>query len=78
MSKVATIDKYDPEGYKLKKAQKEDLKQLIEVCKENMEKVDEKAISTAFKLCYLSHEDMTRASGEPYYYHPVEVAKIVA
>lgn len=78
MSKAASVDKYDPVGYKLKKAQKEDLKQLLKVCRENMEQVDEDAISTAFKLCYLSHEDMTRASGEPYYYHPVEVAKIVA
>lgn len=78
MSKVASVEKYDPVGYKLKKAQKEDLKQLLKVCRDNMDHMDEEAISTAFKLCYLSHEDMTRASGEPYYYHPVEVAKIVA
>lgn len=78
MSKAASVEKYDPVGYKLKKAQREDLKQLLKVCRDNMDHVDEKAISTAFKLCYLSHEDMTRASGEPYYYHPVEVAKIVA
>src|SRR5690554_6319236 len=78
MSKAASVEKYDPVDYQLKKAQKEDLKQLLKVCRDNMEIVDEEAISTAFKLCYLSHENMTRASGEPYYYHPVEVAKIVA
>lgn len=78
MSKTASIEKYDLEGYKLKKAQREDLKLLLDVCREHIDEVDEEAITAAFKLCYLSHEDMTRASGEPYYYHPVEVAKIVA
>jgi len=78
MSNSTSIDKYDLEGYKLKKAQREDLKQLLEICEEHIESVDAKAITSAFKLCYLSHEDMKRASGEPYYYHPVEVAKIVA
>lgn len=78
MSDIASIDKYDLEGYKLKKAQREDLKQLISVCREHIDSVDESAITNAFKLCYMSHEDMKRASGEPYYYHPVEVAKIVA
>lgn len=78
MSKTASIEKYDLEGYKLKKAQREDLKQLLDVCREHIEEVDEEAITAAFKLCYLSHENMLRASGEPYYYHPVEVAKIVA
>ncbi|MCH2451398.1 MAG: bifunctional (p)ppGpp synthetase/guanosine-3',5'-bis(diphosphate) 3'-pyrophosphohydrolase [Gracilimonas sp.] len=78
MSRVASIDKYDLKGYKLKKPQKEDLKLLLEVCREYINDVDEEAITNAFKLCYLSHEDMKRASGEPYYYHPVEVAKIVA
>lgn len=79
MSRVASIEKkYDLEGYTLKKAQREDLKLLLEVCREHIEEVDDDAITAAFKLCYLSHEDMKRASGEPYYYHPVEVAKIVA
>jgi GTP pyrophosphokinase/guanosine-3',5'-bis(diphosphate) 3'-pyrophosphohydrolase len=78
MGRTASIEKYDLDGYKLKKAQKEDLKQLIEVCQEHIDEVDVKAIRRAFKLCFLSHKDMKRASGEPYYYHPVEVAKIVA
>lgn len=78
MSRTASIDKYDLEGYTLEKVQNEDLKQLIEVCREHIEHVDADAISKAFKLCYMSHEGMKRASGEPYYYHPVEVAKIVA
>ncbi len=78
MSEVKVIERTGLSAYRLKKAQRDDLKQLVEVCKEHMDRVDEKKISRAFKLCYLSHEGMTRASGEPYYYHPVEVAKIVA
>ncbi|WP_428235239.1 RelA/SpoT family protein [Gracilimonas sp.] len=78
MSDTASIDKYDLEGYKLKKAQREDLKQLLSVCRDHIDSLDEEAVTKAFKLCYMSHEDMKRASGEPYYYHPVEVAKIVA
>lgn len=78
MDKVAAIDKYDLKGHELGKVQKEDLRQLLKICRDNIDNVDEEAITMAFKLCYLSHEGMVRASGEPYYYHPVEVAKIVA
>ena len=78
MDKEPAIEKYNLEEYQLEKAQAQDLKQLLKVCFENMDKVDEEMVSKAFKLCYLSHNGLTRASGEPYYYHPVEVAKIVA
>lgn len=78
MSKAVTIDKYDLKGYELDTVQKEDLRQLLDVCHEHIDSVNDEAITWAFKLCYLSHEGMVRASGEPYYYHPVEVAKIVA
>lgn len=64
--------------YQLEAAQQQDLDQLLEVCRDYIEQLDEMAVIRAFKLCYISHEGMTRASGEPYYYHPVEVAKIVA
>ncbi|MFN1835404.1 RelA/SpoT family protein [Balneola sp. MJW-20] len=69
--------KYDLEGLKLNKALRQDLKSLLDLCEEYMEEYDEDAITKAFKLCYMSHEGITRASGEPYYYHPVDVAKIV-
>jgi len=78
MSRVASIDKYDLEGYTLDNVQADDLQNLIEVCREHIQDLNEEAITKAFKLCYLSHKETTRASGEPYYYHPVEVAKIVA
>ncbi len=78
MDKATILEKYNLDEYELEKAQSEDLKQLIKICYEHMDSLDEDAITKAFKLCYLSHHGLTRASGEPYYYHPVEVAKIVA
>lgn len=65
------------DSFELEAAQAEDLKQLIELCRKNMDELDEELVTKAFKLCYLSHSEGTRASGEPYYYHPLEVAKIV-
>jgi GTP pyrophosphokinase/guanosine-3',5'-bis(diphosphate) 3'-pyrophosphohydrolase len=78
MGNISIIEKYNLEEYVLEQAQNEDLKQLFKICHENMEALDENALSRAFNLCYLSHDGLKRASGEPYYYHPVEVAKIVA
>lgn len=39
---------------------------------------DKKLIRKAFDLAADAHKDMRRKSGEPYIYHPVEVATIVA
>ena len=74
---VDTIQKYNLEAYKLRKPQKEDLHELFEACQKNLSEEDKQTIIKAFKLCYLSHRRIKRASGEPYYYHPVEVAKII-
>ncbi len=78
MDEAKILRDIDLDSLKLKKVQREDLKQLLEVCNEHIDEVDEELVSKAFKLCFYSHEGMTRASGEPYYYHPLEVAKIVA
>jgi len=79
MSQVKTEhNNYDIEGYTLDPPQQEDLDRLLELCHQYIEEVDDKSIERAFKLCYLSHEGVTRASGEPFYYHPMAVAKIVA
>lgn len=78
MSEANITYNYDLENYALDPAQQSDLDQLIRVCRYHMEEVDIDLVTRAFKLCYLSHEGITRASGEPYYYHPVAVAKIVA
>ncbi|MEX1062995.1 MAG: bifunctional (p)ppGpp synthetase/guanosine-3',5'-bis(diphosphate) 3'-pyrophosphohydrolase [Balneolaceae bacterium] len=66
------------EQYELKASQEEDLRQLLELCHENLDETNDELITRAFKLCYLSHKGVVRASGEPFYLHPFEVAKIVA
>lgn len=64
--------------FKLENTQLADFKNLIRLYKKSIEEVDAQMLERAFKLCYISHRNITRASGEPYDYHPLEVAKIVA
>jgi GTP diphosphokinase / guanosine-3',5'-bis(diphosphate) 3'-diphosphatase len=66
------------ETQELGSVQKDDLRQLLKICHDNLDHVDDELISRAFRLCYFSHEGENRASGEPFYLHPLEVAKIVA
>ena len=54
------------------------LDNLIKVCKSNIPVVDEALISKAFELSIEAHKNDMRASGEPYFTHPYEVAMIVA
>lgn len=54
------------------------LEDLLKVCKQNLTSVNEKMIEKAFQLSYESHKNDFRASGEPYFNHPYEVAMIVA
>ena len=67
----------NPENITLKKSQQVELDHLLKVCTDNLNSVDQELISNAFKLCYASHRGVKRASGEPYYLHPLEVAIIV-
>lgn len=62
----------------LAEPQRSELENLLSVCRTHLEWVDEDLISRAFKFTFESHKGITRASGEPYYFHPIEVAKIVA
>ncbi|MCD4683866.1 MAG: RelA/SpoT family protein [Bacteroidales bacterium] len=39
---------------------------------------DRKLVRKAFNLAVEAHKDMRRRTGEPYVYHPIEVARIVA
>ncbi len=64
--------------FELDKQQKGHLDDLLKVCHTHLEYVDEAMIRDAFALACQSHKGVTRASGEPYYLHPLEVAKIVA
>lgn len=54
------------------------LEDLLKTCKDNLPSVNEKMIEKAFHLSYESHKNDFRASGEPYFNHPYEVAMIVA
>lgn len=54
------------------------LEDLLNTCKQNLPSVNVKLIEKAFQLSYESHKNDFRASGEPYFNHPYEVAMIVA
>jgi len=51
---------------------------LLRSCRPNIDKGDKKRIRAAFDLALEAHKDMRRKSGEPYIYHPIAVAQIVA
>lgn len=53
-------------------------RQLLSACKPNIEDTNKQAIRKAFKLAVVAHKGMIRKSGEPYVYHPISVALIVA
>ncbi len=54
-----------------------DLQLLLNESKQNLAQCDEAMIAKAFRLCVDAHKNDLRASGEPYYTHPLEVARIV-
>ncbi len=49
---------------------------LVTLLKERTNPDQLKKIRKAFKLAVTAHKDMRRKSGEPYIYHPLEVARI--
>jgi GTP diphosphokinase / guanosine-3',5'-bis(diphosphate) 3'-diphosphatase len=57
---------------------KNKLDDLLDVCRKNLRAVNEDLIVRAFTLSLDAHKNDLRASGEPYFYHPYEVAMIVA
>lgn len=54
-----------------------DLTFLLKECKIHLNKFNEQKIRKAFMMCLDAHENQMRQSGEPYYTHPLEVARIV-
>lgn len=54
------------------------LDNLLSVCRKNLRSVDEDLIKRAFMLSVEAHKHDLRASGEPYFLHPYEVAMVVA
>lgn len=51
---------------------------LMDTCRKNLPAVNEELVKKAFELSYEAHKNDFRASGEPYFHHPYEVAMIVA
>jgi GTP pyrophosphokinase len=67
--------------YDLEREKKEILERyrnLLKVCKPKTSDEDKLLIRKAFNLALEAHKDMRRKSGEPYIYHPLEVAHIAA
>jgi RelA/SpoT family (p)ppGpp synthetase len=52
--------------------------ELIEACRQHLTSVNEELLAKAFEFCLEAHKNDLRASGEPYFTHPYEVAMIVA
>lgn len=55
-----------------------DYQEIIDRYKSYGVKLDEKAVTKAIDFAVRYHGSQTRASGDPYYYHPLEVAEIIA
>ena len=53
------------------------LHEILALSRRNLKNFDESLIQRAFFMCYRAHEGEKRASGEPFFYHPVEVATIL-
>lgn len=51
---------------------------LLRSCQYNRSSHDTKKIRKAFDIALEAHQEMRRKSGEPYIYHPIAVARIVA
>jgi GTP diphosphokinase / guanosine-3',5'-bis(diphosphate) 3'-diphosphatase len=53
------------------------LHEILQLSRRNLKNFDESLIQRAFFMCYRAHEGEKRASGEPFFFHPVEVATIL-
>ena len=51
---------------------------LLRDCSDKTSKEEKKKIRKAFNIAVDAHKDMRRKSGEPYIYHPIDVARIAA
>ncbi len=51
---------------------------LLKACKSDLDQNNRKLIRLAFDTALEAHKEMRRKSGEPYIYHPIAVAQIVA
>ena len=69
---------YTPNQEKEKKEILNRYRNLLRVWSKREKPVNKKLVRKAFNLAVEAHKDMRRKSGEPYIYHPIEVARITA
>lgn len=71
---MATLTREDIENKELSRQYKE----LLRISYQLLSAKDKKLIREAFNVAVDAHKNQRRKSGEPYVYHPIAVAKIVA
>ena len=71
MAYVATIEEENKEIAKL-------YRDMLSVTYQTLSKKDKELIRKAFEIAVDAHKDQRRKTKEPYIYHPIAVAKIVA
>jgi len=69
---------YTPNPEREKKEILNQYRNLLRVWSKREKPVNKKLVRKAFNLAVDAHRDMRRKSGEPYIYHPLEVARIAA
>lgn len=74
MAEEKILDELEKENLEISRRYKDMLKHTYQT----LTKEDKKLIRKAFDLASDAHKDQRRKSGEPYIFHPIEVAKIVA
>ena len=74
MAEEKILDAVEKENQEITRRYKEMLKHTYQT----LTKDDKKLIRKAFDLAVDAHKDQRRKTGEPYIFHPIEVAKIVA
>ncbi|SMC45288.1 RelA/SpoT family protein [Moheibacter sediminis] len=74
MAEEKILDALEKENLEISRRYKDMLKHTYQT----LNKEDKKLIRKAFDLASDAHKDQRRKTGEPYIFHPIEVAKIVA
>lgn len=74
MAEEKILDALEQENLEISRRYKDMLKHTYQT----LTKEDKKLIRKAFDLASDAHKDQRRKTGEPYIFHPIEVAKIVA
>lgn len=74
MAEEKILDSLEKENLEISRRYKDMLKHTYQT----LTKEDKKLIRKAFDLASDAHKDQRRKTGEPYIFHPIDVAKIVA